>query len=58
MPFTSKLAKLILTTKEKGQLEVIAKSRTTSKQRIEQAIILLSYAGEETGTVETLSTIW
>lgn len=48
MPFTSTRAKLILTTKEKGQLEVIAKSRTAPKQRIERAIILLSYAGGDT----------
>lgn len=48
MPFTSKRAKLILTSEEKRQLEVIAKSRTGSKQRIERAIILLFYAGGET----------
>ena len=47
MPFKSKRAKIVLTGKDKEELESISKSRTASKARVERARMILAYAAGE-----------
>lgn len=52
MPFKSKRAKIVLTGKDKEELESISKSRTASKARVERARMILAYsAGESINSI-------